>query len=113
MNTAQAFMPNALREHLVQYIATQTGVTNPTDIWFAWLGFREGRVAFVDPAGDGRTRRLTVTGDDADALRRVETGEQSVHDDAHAAATTFCVEHFPSRVFGCPVCIPTSHAHAG
>jgi hypothetical protein len=103
MTGTQQIMPNALREHLVLYIAEQTGCTNPVDVWFAWLGFREGRVAWEE---DGKRRRLTVTGADADRLRYLETGENP-NPPTLIPATSACDEHFPRTHPACAACRST------
>lgn len=70
-------IPQPVREYLVRFIADQTGVTNPVDVFFAWLGFGEGIVSFhAEPSKrNPRRTRLKITGPDADELRAIETGK--------------------------------------
>jgi hypothetical protein len=74
----QQMIPAPVREYLVDFIAEQKGVTNPIDIFFAWLGFGEGVVSWRTEPGTGLrgTSRIQITGEQADELRAIETGKE-------------------------------------
>lgn len=78
MGDTQQMLPNPVREWLVAFIAEQTGVTNPTGLFFAWMGYGQGVVSFSEGGStDFRAiRRLKIDGGDADMLREIETGRE-------------------------------------